>query len=219
MSKPSKVALSAVAVATLALGIVAACPQVARAQSIIEEWESIKAPPPPVAKIKPVQIDPKKTAVFSLDWNRNTCTADKRVRCFKTLPKIEKLLADARSHNMLVLHALSSNMKAEDLVASVGPKGDERVVRGRGDKFSDNDVEKMLKDRGIDTVIIVGTSANSAVLYTTFGAVQRGFKPIVPIDGLPSETAFQEQFTIWQIANGSQLSEKAVLTRLDLLKF
>ena len=92
-------------------------------------------------------------------------------------------------------------------------------MRGRGDKFSDNDVEKMLKDRGIDTVIIVGTSANSAVLYTTFGAVQRGFKPIVPIDGLPSETAFQEQFTIWQIANGSQLNEKAVLTRLDSITF
>ena len=62
-------------------------------------------------------------------------------------------------------------------------------------------------------------SANSAVLYTAFGAVSRGFTPIVPIDGLPSETAYQEQFTIWQIANGSQLNEKAVLTRLDSIKF
>jgi nicotinamidase-related amidase len=218
MGKLIKAALSGAA-AALALGLVAAWPETARAQNIIEEWDSIKAPPPPIAKIKPVQIDPKKTAVFSLDWNRKTCTAEGRVRCFKTLPKIEKLLADARSHNVLVVHALSSNMQPEDIVASVGPKGEERVVRGRGDKFSDNDVEKMLKDRGLDTVIIVGTSANSAVLYTTFGAVQRGFKPIVPIDGLPSELAFQEQFTIWQIANGSQLSEKAVLTRLDSIKF
>jgi nicotinamidase-related amidase len=219
MGKLIKAALSGAAAAALALGLVAAWPETARAQNIIEEWDSIKAPPPPIAKIKPVQIDPKKTAVFSLDWNRKTCTAEGRVRCFKTLPKIEKLLADARSHNVLVVHALSSNMQPEDIVASVGPKGEERVVRGRGDKFSDNDVEKMLKDRGIDTIIIVGTSANSAVLYTTFGAVQRGFKPIVPIDGLPSELAFQEQFTIWQIANGSQLSEKAVLTRLDSIKF
>jgi nicotinamidase-related amidase len=219
MGKLIKAALSGAAAAALALGLVAAWPETACAQNIIEEWDSIKAPPPPIAKIKPVQIDPKKTAVFSLDWNRKTCTAEGRVRCFKTLPKIEKLLADARSHNVLVVHALSSNMQPEDIVASVGPKGEERVVRGRGDKFSDNDVEKMLKDRGIDTIIIVGTSANSAVLYTTFGAVQRGFKPIVPIDGLPSELAFQEQFTIWQIANGSQLSEKAVLTRLDSIKF
>jgi nicotinamidase-related amidase len=219
MQKAIGVARSALAVATLALGLVAAWPEAALAQNILEEWDSIKAPPPPAAKIKPVEIDPKKTAVFSLDWNRKSCTAEARVRCFKALPKIEKLLADARSHNILVVHALSSSMQPEDIVTSVGPKGDERVVRGRGDKFSDNDVEQMLKAKGIDTIIVVGTSANSAVLYTAFGAVQRGFKPIVPIDGLPSETAYQEQFTIWQIANGSQLSEKAVLTRMDLIKF
>ncbi len=219
MSEPIKVALSAVAVAILALGFVATWPQTAQAQSIIEEWDSIKAPPPPMAKIKPVQVDPKKTAVLSLDWNSRSCNEKGRIRCFKALPKIEKLLNDARSHNMLVVHALSSSMKPEDIVSSVGPKGDEKVVRGRGDKFSGSDLEKILKDKGIETVIIVGTSANSAVLYTAFGAVQRGFKPIVPIDGLPSETAYQEQFTIWQIANGSQLNEVAVLTSLDQIKF
>jgi nicotinamidase-related amidase len=219
MQKPIGVALSAVAVATLALGLVATCPQAARAQNIIEEWDSIKAPPPPLDKIKPVQIDPAKTAVLSLDWNARTCNEKGRVRCFKAMPRIEKLLADARSKNMLVVHALSSSMSASDIVPSVGPRGDEKVVKGRGDKFSGSDLEKILKDKGIETVIIVGTSANSAVLYTTFGAVQRGFKPIVPIDGLPSETAYQEQFTIWQIANGSQLSDNAVLTRLDQIKF
>jgi len=219
MTKPIEVALSAVAAATLALGIVATWPQTARAQTIIEEWDSIKAPPPPTDKIKPVQIDTKKTAVLSLDWNARTCHEKGRIRCFKAMPRIEKLLTDARSHNMLVVHALSGSMKATDIVASVAPKGDEKVVTGRGDKFSGSDLEQILKDKGIENVIIVGTSANSAVLYTAFGAVQRGFKPIVPIDGMPSETAFQEQFTIWQIANGSQLNEKAVLTRMDLLKF
>jgi nicotinamidase-related amidase len=218
MARPSGV-LSAVALATLAMGLVGMAPQPARAQTIIEEWDSIKAPPPPVDKIKPVQIDPKKTAVLSLDWNARTCHEKGRVRCFKAMPRIEKLLADARSHNMLVVHALSGSMQASDIVASVAPKGDEQVVRGRGDKFSGSNLENILKDKGIETVIIVGTSANSAVLYTTFGAVQRGFKPIVPIDGLPSETAYQEQFTIWQIANGSQLNENAVLTRLDSITF
>lgn len=219
MSEPIRVALSAAAVMALALGLVATWPQAARAQGIIEEWDSIKAPPPPVDKIKPVQIDTKKTAVLSLDWNARTCNEKARIRCFKAMPKIEKLLNDARSHDMLVVHALSSSMKPTDIVASVAPKGGEPVVKGRGDKFSGSDMEKILKDKGIDTVIIVGTSANSAVLYTAFGAVQRGFKPIVPIDGLPSDTAFQEQFTIWQIANGSQLNRNAVLTRLDLIKF
>jgi nicotinamidase-related amidase len=219
MSKPMNLALSAAAVAMLAIGFVTAYPQMARAQGIIEEWDSIKAPPPPAARIKPVQVDPKKTAVLSLDWNSKSCTAAVRPRCFNTLPKIEKLLNDARSHNMLVVHAMSGGMKPTDIVTTVAPKGDEQVVRGRGDKFAGSDLQKILKDKGIEQVIIVGTSANSAVLYTAFGAVQNGFKPIVPIDGLPSETAYQEQFTIWQIANGSQLNDNAVLTRLDSLTF
>lgn len=207
------------AAVAFALAIAAFASSPAPAQDILREWDSIKAPPPPTDKIIPVEIDSKKTAVLSLDWNNRTCTADGRVRCFKTLPKIEKLLNDARQKNILIVHALSSSMQPADIVARVGPKGGEQVVRGRGDKFSGSDLEKILKDKGIETVIIVGTSANSAVLYTAFGAVQRGFKPIVPIDGLPSETAFQEQFTIWQLANGSQLQGVAVLTRLDSIKF
>jgi len=219
MNKPSGVALAAAAVATVALGLIAAWPQAAQAQGIIEEWNSVKAPPPPVDKIKPVQVDAKKTAVLSLDWSVKTCTAEMRPRCFNTLPKIAKLLDEARSHNVLVVHALTSNMQPNDIAPLVAPKGDEQAMRGRGDKFVGSDMEKLLKSKGIEEVIIVGTSANSAVMYTAFGAVTRGFKAIVPIDGLPSETAYQEQFTIWQIANGSQLSTGAVLTRLDQIKF
>lgn len=219
MRKPIEVALAAAAVATVALGLMAAWPQAAQAQGIIEEWNSIKAPPPPTDKIKPVQVDPKKTAVLSLDWSAKSCTLEMRPRCFNTLPKIAKLLNDARSHNMLVVHALTSNMQPGDIAPIVAPKGDEQAMRGRGDKFVGSDMEKLLKSKGIEEVIIVGTSANSAVMYTAFGAVTRGFKAIVPVDGLPSETAYQEQFTIWQIANGSQLSTGAVLTRLDQIKF
>src|SRR4051794_1373 len=116
MTKTIEVAASAAAVAMLALGLAAALPQAAWAQNIIEEWDSIKAPPPPMDKIKPVQIDPKKTAVLSLDWNSRTCTEKGRIRCFKALPRIEKLLNDARSHDMLVVHALSTNMQASDIV-------------------------------------------------------------------------------------------------------
>jgi nicotinamidase-related amidase len=204
---------------TLAVALFAGLPQATQAQSIIEEWDSIKAPPPPLDKIKPVQIDPKKTALLSLDWNRNSCTPQRRVRCHNVMPKIEKLLAEARSRNMVVVHGLAGSMKAADILDSVAPKGDEPVVTGKGDKFTGSDLEKILKDKGIDTVIIVGTSANSAVMYTAFGAAVRGFKPIVPIDGMPADTAYQEQFAIYQIAYGSQLNDKAQLTRLDLIKF
>jgi nicotinamidase-related amidase len=189
----------------------------ARAQNILEEWASIKPPPPP--EIKSVTLDPKKTALVSMDFNARNCTPQQRVRCAAVLPRVQKLLADARAKGMLVVHTLTSNMQPADIVAAVGPAEGEQVLRGRGDKFTGNDLEKTLKDKGIDTVLLIGTSANSAVMYTALGAVLRGFRAIVPIDTMPAETAYQEQFAIWQIANGSQLRQGATLTRTDMLKF
>lgn len=189
----------------------------ARAQNILEEWASIKPPPPP--EIKSVTLDPKKTALISMDFNARNCTPQQRARCAAVLPRVQKLLADARAKGMLVVHTLTSNMQPADIVAAVGPAEGEQVLRGRGDKFTGNDLEKTLKDKGIDTVLLIGTSANSAVMYTALGAVLRGFRAIVPIDTMPAETAYQEQFAIWQIANGSQLRQGATLTRTDMLKF
>ena len=40
--------------------------------------------------------------------------------------------------------------------------------------FCNTDLEKILKDKGIKTVIAVGTSSNGAVLFTASGAAFRG---------------------------------------------
>jgi nicotinamidase-related amidase len=154
-----------------------------------------------------------------MDFNGKSCTPDKRARCAEVLPRAQKLIADARAKGMFVAHTYTSSMEKSDIAKVVEPIDGEPVMRGRGDKFSGNDLEKMLKDKGIDTVVLIGTSANSAVLYTALGAAQRGFKAVVPIDTMPAETAYQEQFSIWQLANGSQVSENTTLTRSDMLKF
>jgi nicotinamidase-related amidase len=52
------------------------------------------------------------------------------------------------------------------------------VVAAFVDKFmlgnKDTGLEKILKDKGITTVIAVGTAANGAVLYTSSAAALRG---------------------------------------------
>jgi nicotinamidase-related amidase len=215
MRKLTKAALPAIAAAALVLA--GASSTIVSGQTILDEWASIKAPPPP--PIKPATVDAKKTALISMDFNAKSCTPDKRARCAAVLPQAQKLIAEARTKGMMVVHTYTSNMEKSDIVKEVGPIEGEPVMRGRGDKFSGNDLEKILKDKGIDTVVLIGTSANSAVLYTALGAAQRGFKAVIPIDTMPAETAYQEQFSIWQLANGSQVSENSVLTRSDMLKF
>jgi nicotinamidase-related amidase len=208
---------AAMAAAVAVVIAAAALSGAAQAQNILEEWATIKAPPPP--ELKAVTIDPKKTALIVMDFNQLNCVPDKRARCFVVLPKVQKLLAEARARGMVVVHSYTPNMTEADIVKSVGPIQGERVLQVRGDKFFGNDLEKYLKDKGVTTVVNVGTSANGAVLFTTIGASQRGFKAVVPIDTMPADTAYQEQLAIWEIANGPGVREDSTLTRTDMLKF
>ncbi len=48
----------------------------ASAQDVIAEWGSVKVPPPP--ELKDVTVDPKTTALLLLDFNKQTCNAERR---------------------------------------------------------------------------------------------------------------------------------------------
>jgi nicotinamidase-related amidase len=95
------------------------------------------------------------------------------------------------------------------------------LVRGGADKFIGSDLEQRLKDKGIKTVIVTGTSAQRAVVGTSNGAVQRGYKAVVPVDGMSAEDAYNEQYTAWHLYKGGPavLTDNVTLTRSDLIKF
>src|SRR5690348_6705821 len=85
--------------------LILAAPASAADQTVIEEWATVKAPPPP--KIEAVKIDPKTTALLVMDFNKKSCVPARRARCAAILPKMHKLLTEARAHKMLVIHTTS----------------------------------------------------------------------------------------------------------------
>ena len=152
----------------------------AHAANIVDEWASIKAPAAPA--LKPVTIDPKTTALLMLDFMNQNC--GKRPRCLETIPAMKKLLADARAHKVPVVYSIIANSTPADVIKDVAPGADEPHVLSGPDKFLRTDLDKILKDKGITTVIVAGTASNGAVLFTASGAVFRGMNVIVPVDGL-----------------------------------
>jgi nicotinamidase-related amidase len=189
-------------------------------QGIIGEWASVQLPPAP--ELKPVTVDPKTTALLVLDFMKGNCGA--RPRCLATLPNVKKLLDAARANNMMVVYNLTGAGKIEDMVdPGLAPRPGELLVKGSGgaDKFVNSNLDAGLKDKGIKTVIVTGTSAQGAVGGTTNGAAQRGYKAIVPIDTLSAEDAFNELYAIWHIYKGGpvNLTSNATVTRSDLITF
>jgi len=213
-----------------ALAVALACGAPAPAQTIIDEWSSVKVPPPP--DLKPVTADPKTTALLVMDLFKQICNTERRPRCVASIPRIEKLLTEARAKGVTIVYtlvpSLGPNVPAPvigDTLPAVAPKGNEPVIVSFVDKFMLNDKDTglgaILKDKGITTVIAVGTAAHGAVLYTSSAAALRGFNVIVPVDGMSTvgEDTYVEQYVAYNLTHAPVVSPKITLTRTDMIRF
>src|SRR6185437_3759546 len=147
-------------VAAVAAAMAGAVP--AQAADPVADWTKVSAPAAPA--LKPVTVDPKTTALLMLDFMNQNC--GKRPSCLATIPAMKKLLAAARTAKATVVYSIIANTTPADVIKDVAPEANEPHVKSGPDKFVNTDLDKILKDKGIKTVIAVGTSSNGAVLYT-----------------------------------------------------
>jgi nicotinamidase-related amidase len=199
--------------ALLAISLVALGPGVT--QTIVDKWTSVPAPPPP--QLKPVTVDPKTTALLMLDFMNQNC--GKRPACVSSLPAMKKLLSAARAAKAPVIYSIIANSTTADVMSDVAPLPDEPWVQSGPDKFLNTDLGKILKEKGIQTVIVTGTASNGAVLFTAAEAAFRGMNVIVPVDGMSAVEPYADFSTAYILLNASSVSAKSTLTKTDMIKF
>jgi nicotinamidase-related amidase len=201
--------------AGLVLGLVSG----AAAQTVIDEWSNAKFPDAPA--LKPAKIDPRETALLVMDFTVQTCTPDRRKRCADSVPKVAKLVTEARAKGALIIYSVAvPNSVATDVLKELMPAAGKQVLPPLGpDKFIGSDLEKTLKDKGIKTVVAMGTQAQTSVLHTGATAALKGFKVIVPVDGMSADNVFPEAYTAWHLATAARISSNVTLTKFDLIGF
>ena len=197
--------------------LAATAAQPAGATTIIDEWSSVQAPPPPV--LKPAAVDPKTTALLVLDIVRQGCNAERRPRCLDTLPAVHGLLDRARAAGVMVGYSLVKGSVPGDILPPVAPAGGEPMVTSGTDKFLGTDLDATLQAKGIKTVIILGVVAQGAVMTTATEAALRGYQVVVPVDGVSSDSVYAEQYTAWDLMNAPVIAGHVALTRTDLIQF
>ena len=204
-----------------AAAVVAAMALPALANDIVADWASVK--PPPVPDLKPVTVDPKTAALLVLDFMKVNC--GQRPRCIASVPNVKKLIDAARAQNVPLFYTLVGQdpTPAGMVDQSLVPHPNDFIIKGSGgaDKFIGSNLDQGLKEKGIKIVIVTGTSAQGAVGGTTNGATQRGYKAVVPVDGMSAEDAYNEQYAAWHIYKGGpvNLTGNATVTRSDLITF
>jgi nicotinamidase-related amidase len=190
-----------------------------QAQTLIEEWNTAKLPAPPM--LKPAKLDAKETALLVMDFTRQTCTQERRPRCAASVPKVAKLVDDARAKGVLIIYSVAVPKSVPaDVLKELPPASGEEVLPPLGpDKFINSNLEQTLKSKGIKTVVAMGTQAQTSVLHTGGEAALRGFNVVVPVDGMSADDVFPELYTAWHLSTAARISPKVTITRLDMISF
>ncbi|NIK75476.1 nicotinamidase-related amidase [Paenibacillus castaneae] len=182
--------------------------------TIIDEWKGINAPPAP--ELKAICLDPRSSALLVLDMETTICNND---RCIASICKINDLLVQARERGMLVVYSLTHTGNVSDIAPQLSPIQGEPIVKSNVDKFYNTNLEQILHEHSVKTVIITGYAANGAVLHTATSAAFRGFNVIIPVDGMTAANPYAEQYTAWHMLNSPGTRNKATLTKINLIQF
>jgi nicotinamidase-related amidase len=186
----------------------------AQGATIIDDWSTVKAPPPPA--LQSVTVDPATTALLVLDFVKQTCSGP---RCTAALPNVTKVVQNARAAHVPLIYSFTATSTMADTLPPVAPLGGEPAVQAGPDKFLGTDLGQILTQKGIKTVVVMGMSAQGAVLYTASHAALTGLTVVVPVDAMPSEVPYAEQYVVWALANAPRLSANVKLTSSDKLTF
>jgi nicotinamidase-related amidase len=146
----------------------------------------------------PATVNPRTTAYLLLDLTSVICAPNPS--CVASLPAAAALLARARAAGATVVYS-ETPTPGSRILSQVVPQPGEPVVKTHADKFFGTDLDQILSSRGIKTLVIVGTVANGAVLYTTLEANLRGYTVVVAEDGVSADSRFIMNYSLFQLLN------------------
>ncbi|HEY1374170.1 MAG TPA: isochorismatase family protein [Candidatus Binatia bacterium] len=172
---------------------------------------------------KPVTLDAKTTAVLVLDLNAR-CHDAKQI-CNKLTPRLGEFLEKVRAANVLIVYSVSASAKGTPLGEVATPlkrRDNEPIVYPDAfDKFTGGELQTLLKDKGIKTLVITGASTNAAVLYTaTTAARMYRYTVVVPMDGMVANSNYEQEYTFHQFTVlPSDTGKQFQFTKLEMVGF
>ncbi len=142
------------------------------------------------------------------------------------IPRIQSFLAACRAKGVEVIHirvaeltddsrdagwkqvvrglAVPRNSKEADLLEEVKPQGDEIVIsKSSSGAFATTNLDRVLRNLGIDTIVFAGTATSGCVESTACDAVGLGYRVAVVSDACASSTRRSHDGALGRMASAS----------------
>ena len=158
----------------------------------------LKAPVP-----QPVQLDPQSTALLVLDLTRRC--EDPRLPCHKLIPAAAEFTRKARDAGVFIAYTVIKGQQGRPegaLPETFGPRPQEPIFYTNSySKFQGTELHDTLQKHGIKTIVLTGSAANFACLYSATDAAQHfGYEVVIPADGVVSWTEYEHDYALFQLS-------------------
>ncbi len=175
---------------------------------------------PEIKIIERVELPAKETAIIVVDMQNDFVKPGGKLvvpTAKDTIPKIKKLLENARRHGVKVFYTKDTHYPGDpefkiwgdhvvkgtwgwEIVDELKPEANDIVVeKTRYDGFYGTPLDDLLRVYGIKYLVITGTVANICVLHTAGSAALRWYKVIVPVDAISALNEFDYYVALRQI--------------------
>ena len=168
----------------------------------------------------------KTTALLVLDYVEDICNSQPKCKG-QMLPAMTPFMERVRKAGLVVAYGTREQNMTKWLKEVAPASGDIKIVNVAQDRFYNTGLDKALKAKGINTIILVGWKVSGSLAYTSVGATLRGYTVVVPVDASLDATDYEIAIGQYQIlhqnssnaTNEPLKSRASTLSRTDLIAF
>lgn len=168
----------------------------------------------PLPTLNRVKLSAQRTAVIVVDMQNEFANPKGRLylpSIRQIIPAIRSLLSKARQKKVTIVYTMDTHYPGDlefkdwgqhalknswgwKIVDELKPEPEDIIVeKPRFDAFYNTMLDDILRAKGIENLVVVGTVANICVLATIMGAYMRGYRVYVPINAI----AYIDEFSLY----------------------
>lgn len=173
-----------------------------------------------------VTLEPKTTALIMLDYVEDICAIQPTCKN-QMLPAMIPFMERVRKAGMVIAYGTREQNKNHWLKEVAPQPGDIQIINTAQDRFYNTDLDKILKEKGIKTLIMVGWKISGSVTYTSVAAMVREYTVVIPMDTTSAGSPYETTIGFYNVLNSGNANlanqpmkpKSVTLTRSDLVTF
>ncbi|MGE0629592.1 MAG: isochorismatase family protein, partial [Hyphomicrobiaceae bacterium] len=147
-----------------------------------------------------ITLNSKTTALMMLDYVEHICAAQPKCRS-QMLPAMIPFLQSVRTAGLVVAYGTRAQNMTHWLKEVEPAEGDIKITNTAQDRFYNTDLDKLLKAKGITTIIMAGWKISGSVTYSSVGAMIRDYTVVIPVDTTAAATDYETAIGFYNVLN------------------